>query len=239
MVTTLQLQYRKHPETLRGLKDTIMLKKIVAAAAAFVLTSMPLMAETEISVYGGWQTAPHSSVSGERADGSSFDENIGWDGKSFSMPPYYGLRAMWWQPNNIGYGIEVTHAKFYAPVAEMPAGFSRLEFTDGHNIATANVMKRWPGQWADRFSPYLGAGIGIAVPHVDVTENGNRTYGYQYTGPALRLTAGASYDLNDRWAAFGEYQFTVSDNKVDLEGGGTLNTRLISNALNLGLSFRF
>ena len=72
-----------------------------------------------------------------------------------------------------------------------------------------------------------------------MTEGGNRTYGYQYTGPALRLTAGASYELNARWSAFGEYQFTVSDNETDLEGGGTLNTRLISNALNVGLSFRF
>ena len=72
-----------------------------------------------------------------------------------------------------------------------------------------------------------------------MTENGNRTYGYQYTGPALRLSAGASYDLNDRWAVFGEYQFTISDNEADLEGGGKLNTRLISNAVNVGVSFRF
>jgi lipid A oxidase len=216
-----------------------MLNRLPVVLAILAATAVPLAAETEISVYGGWQTAPHSSVSGTRADGTSFDENIGWDGKSLDMPPYYGVRAMWWQPSNIGYGIEVTHSKFYAPVGEMPAGFSRLEFTDGQNIVTANVAKRWPGLWADRFTPYVGAGLGIAVPHVDVTENGNRTYGYQYTGPALRLTAGASYDLNDRWAAFGEYQFIVSDNEADLEGGGTLNTRLISNALNVGLSFRF
>jgi lipid A oxidase len=216
-----------------------MLNRLPVVLAMLAASAVPLAAETEISAYGGWQTAPHSTVSGNRADGTPFDENIGWDGKSFDMPPYYGVRAMWWQPSNIGYGIEVTHSKFYAPVGEMPAGFSRLEFSDGQNIVTANVAKRWPGLWADRFTPYVGAGLGIAVPHVDVTENGNRTYGYQYTGPALRLTAGASYDLNDRWAAFGEYQFIISDNEADLEGGGTLNTRLISNALNVGLSFRF
>ena len=216
-----------------------MLIRTLAACAALTLPALPAVAETEISVYGGWQTSPHSSVSGTRANGTSFRSTIGWDGKSFEMPPYYGVRAMWWQPNDIGYGIEFTHAKVYAPTSEMPEGFSRLEFTDGHNIVTANIAKRWPGLWAERFSPYVGAGLGIAVPHVDVTENGNRTFGYQYTGPALRLTAGASYDLNDRWAAFGEYQFTISDNEADLEGGGTLETRLITNALNVGLSFRF
>lgn len=217
-----------------------MLYRLISLVAVLALSALPLKAQTEISVYGGVQTAPHSSVSGERADGSSFDENIGWKGKSLSMPPYYGARVMWWQPNNIAYGVEFTHAKFYAPTGDMPLGFDRLEFTDGHNIVTANVAKRWPGLWAsDRFTPYAGVGLGIAVPHVDVTENGNRTYGYQYTGPALRLSAGASYDLNDRWAVFGEYQFTISDNEADLEGGGKLNTRLISNAVNVGVSFRF
>lgn len=216
-----------------------MLIRTLAACAALTLTALPAVAETEISVYGGWQTSPHSSVSGRLADGTSFRKAIGWDGKSFEMPPYYGVRAMWWQPNDIGYGIEFTHAKVYAPASERLPEFDRLEFTDGHNIVTANIAKRWPGLWADRFSPYVGAGLGIAVPHVDVTENGNRTFGYQYTGPALRLTAGASYDLNDRWAAFGEYQFTISNNEADLEGGGTLETRLITNALNVGLSFRF
>lgn len=216
-----------------------MLIRTLAACATLTLTALPAVAETEISVYGGWQTAPHSSVSGTRADGTSFRSTIGWDGKSFDMPPYYGVRAMWWQPNDIGYGIEFTHAKVYAPANERLPEFDRLEFTDGHNIVTANIAKRWPGLWAERFTPYVGAGLGIAVPHVDVTENGNRTFGYQYTGPALRLTAGASYDLSDRWAAFSEYQFTISDNEADLEGGGTLKTRLISNALNVGLAFRF
>lgn len=216
-----------------------MFKSLFSAIVALALFSSPVLAQTEISVYGGLQSAPHSSVSGTRPDGSRFKENIGWDGKPLAMPIYYGLRATWWRPNNIGVGLEVTHTKFYAPLGDMPAGFSRLEFTDGHNIVTANVTKRWPGQFGDRITPYAGIGLGIAVPHVDVAVNGVRTYGYQYTGPALRLTAGASYDLNDRWALFGEYQFIVSDNSADLDGGGKLDTRLISNAANFGVSFRF
>lgn len=216
-----------------------MLTRILTTIGALALTAMPALAETEISVYGGLQSGLSSTASGTRADGSAFNNEIAWEGRSLSMPIYYGVRAMFWQPSNIGYGIEVTHAKFYAPTGDMPAGFSRLEYSDGHNIATVNVMKRWPGLLADRFTPYAGAGIGIAVPHVDALENGNQTYGYQLTGPALRLVAGTSYELTDRWAVFGEYQFTISENEADLEGGGTLDARLISNALNLGVSFRF
>ena len=55
----------------------------------------------------------------------------------------------------------------------------------------------------------------------------------------MRWTAGASYDLNDQWAVFGEYQGTYSMNQIDLDSGGSLETDIITNALNLGVSFSF
>jgi len=219
-----------------------MIKKYIATAAiaslGAVAMAAPAAAEMELSFYGGYQTAPHSRVKGTRANGTAYSNLIGWDGKSFEAPPYYGMRAMWWRDSGLGFGMEFTHSKFYAPGAEMPAGFSRLEFTDGHNIITANVMKRWDNKWG-KFTPYVGAGIGFAMPHVDVTENGNRTFGYQVTGPAAKAIAGVKYDLNDRWGLFSEYQFTISQNEADLENGGTMKTRLISNALNFGVSYSF
>ena len=220
-----------------------MLIKLVKHAAAGAILGLlaiatPAQAEIELSFYSGYQTAPHSRVTGT-ASGGAFDALIGWKGKSFAPPPYYGMRAMWWQPSNIGYGIEFSHNKVYAPAAEMPAGFSRLEFTDGLNIITANVAKRWPGAWARTITPYVGGGVGFAMPHVDVTEGPNKTFEYQVTGPALRVTAGAKYQINERWAVFGEYQFTWSQNSADLAGGGTLDTRIITNALNVGVGFSF
>lgn len=218
-----------------------MIKKHIAAAAlaaAGATLAVPAAAEMELSFYGGYQTAPHSRVTGTRADTTTYSNLIGWDGKSFAAPPYYGMRAMWWKQSGLGFGLELTHSKFYAPAAEMPAGFTALEFTDGHNIITANVMKRWDNKWG-KFTPYVGAGIGFAMPHVDVTENGNVTYGYQVTGPAAKAIAGVKYDLNDRWGLFSEYQFTISQNEADLAGGGTMKTRLISNALNFGVAYKF
>jgi lipid A oxidase len=223
-----------------------MLKAIGNSFAALVLAlglsvAQPAKAEVELSFYSGYQTSPHSRITGTRGASSGstpFNNLIGWQGKSFSMPPYYGVRATWWRSNDIGFGVEFSHDKAYAPTAEMPAGFSRLEFTDGHNIVTANISKRWSQRWG-QVTPYVSGGLGFALPHVDVTEGTNRTYGYQLTGPAMRISAGATYRINDRWSLFGEYQFTWSENKADLAGGGSLSGRIITNALNVGVGFSF
>jgi len=212
-------------------------------AAISTAAASPALAETELSIYSGWQTAPHSRVYGDYpGTGAEIDALIGWEGKSFEMPPYYGVRGTWWKNENLGFGLEFTHTKVYAPDDEKAAiGFSDLEFTDGLNILTANAYQRWPGAWAEgAITPYVGGGVGVAVPHVDVdTTTGVETFEYQYTGPAARLTAGMSYDLNDRFAIFGEYQFTYSSNTVDLPEGGELESDIKTNAINLGLTLKF
>ncbi|WP_353473112.1 outer membrane beta-barrel protein [Salipiger sp. H15] len=196
----------------------------------------------EASVYTGWQTAPHSRITGKYpGSGDSFDELIGWEGKSFEMPPYWGLRGTWWRSDTFGVALEFTHAKVYANEDDRDdAGFETLEFTDGINILTVNAMRRWPEQWG-KLTPFAGAGLGIAVPHVEVATTGGTddTFEYQYTGPAMRLLAGVSYPINDKWSVYGEYQFTYSWNEADLDEGGTLETDIKTNALNVGVSMKF
>ncbi len=220
-----------------------------AAAAAILLMASPAAAEFELSFYLGTQTASDSNASGYLPNGgAAFSRNVGWDGKSFDAPIYYGGRAMWWTSSNLGFGIEGTHTKAYASTTDKAAmGFSRLEFTDGHNIITANVMKRFPGAFGgSNFTPYGGAGIGVAIPHVDILAVGatNRTYDYEMTGLALRGIAGIKYALTDDWALFGEYQITWSDNDVTIDGdplgaNGKLRTELVTHAVNVGVSYSF
>lgn len=211
------------------------------AGAALLGSAAPALAEMELSFYTGWQTLPHSRLSGELPNGGgSYDELVGWEGKPFQMPPYYGARATWWRSETLGFGIEYTHTKAYAPDSTKSAlGFSRLEFSDGHNVLTANVMRRWQDRWGE-ITPYVGAGLGFAFPHVDADHaSGSRTYGFQVTGPAMRLIAGASYPINDRLSVFGEYQFTYSTNEGEFDDGGTFKTDIKTNALNVGLSLNF
>ena len=218
------------------------MRSLILSTALALCVAAPAAAEMELSIYTGWQTAPHSRVKGDypTAQGGSYNSLIGWDGKSFEMPPYYGIRGTWWRSPELGFGVEFTHAKVYAPAGERPAGFTRMEFTDGHNLLTFNVTRRWNDQWGAA-TPYVGGGVGVAFPHVDVEHpaSGSDTYGYQLTGGAMRLTAGVSYPINDRFSVFGEYQFTYSSNSADLDGGGSLNTDIKTNALNVGLSLNF
>lgn len=216
------------------------MRRLLALSLLALLTAVPAAAEFELSVYTGVQTSPHSNVKGNEPDGlGTFNFTAAWEGKSGEMPPYYGIRGTWWQPNNWGYGVEFNHAKVYADgKTKSENGFDRLEFTDGLNLLTVNVFRRFPLQ-TSRFLPYLGAGLGVAVPHVDVKTENSTTFEYQYTGPAVQWVAGVSYPVSDRWSVFGEYKGSYSQNSADLDGGGKIETNIVTNALNLGVSFNF
>ncbi|KRS16795.1 outer membrane protein [Roseovarius indicus] len=228
-----------------------MLRYAKSALAALVLLASPAAAEMELSFYLGWQGVSDSNGSGTLPGGAPFNRKFNWDGKPFEAPIYYGGRATWWTSNNFGFGVEGTHTKAYASAGDLAAlGLGRLELSDGHNIITANVMKRWPGYFkGSNFTPYLGAGVGLAIPHVDAQVIGatNRTFDYEQTGIALRGIAGMKYDLNDRWALFGEYQITWSDNDITLDADpavpgqvpGRLSTELTTHAINFGISYSF
>lgn len=208
------------------------MSRSVCLALALVLTAgLPLRAENLIQGYTGWQGAPDARV---RMPGRDFDAD--WGGESFKAPPYWGLRWTRWQ-GDWGWGAEFTHAKVKASDDTLDgAGLQRLEFTDGLNILTVNLQRRWLG---GRFTPYAGAGLGVAIPHVEVTRPQGRTYGYQLTGPALRWFAGISRDFTPNWLGLVEYQGTFSRNTADLKGGGDLRSDVTTHALNIGLGYRF
>lgn len=203
------------------------------ASLTVVLAAESAHAEIEISAYTGGQTAPHSTITHSTLG----EDTVGWLGKSFEMPPYWGLRATMWRNERFGFGVEVNHVKVYA---DDPAayGYDVLEMTDGLNIVTANIWRRW--QSNSRWTPYVGVGVGVAIPHVEVQPTGGElTFGYQLTGPAAQLVAGAAWEINAKWSVFGEYKGTWSSHDMDLESGATLKTDIITNAVNLGLSYKF
>ena len=192
-----------------------------------------------MSFYGGLQSAPSSDIrvrgDAEIPDG---DFSQAWEGRSASAPPYYGIRATHWQTATFGYGLDFAHNKVYPKNDDLPAGYEVLEFTDGLNTLTVNAYRRWSGAFGE-VTPYIGGGLGVAVPHVEVTNGASETYGYQMTGPAATWIAGATYPISDQWSVFGEYKGTFSSNTADLDTGGTLETDILTNAVNLGVSFNF
>ncbi|SIR06245.1 lipid A oxidase [Rhizobium sp. RU20A] len=219
--------------------------RAIALSAAFLATSMvtvsPAHAEdVQLSVYGGYQTAPHSGVT--TSDGTHF--TAGWDGKSFANPPYYGARATWWLGSfgepDVGLSIDFTHAKVYAggdTFAKTP-GWTHFEFTDGLNLLTLNALYRFtePGR---AWTPYVGLGAGINIPHVEVTRPSGRTFGYQVGGATLQAQAGVTYAITDNWSVFTEYKGNYSWVNVDIDSGAKLKTNILTNAVNVGVSYHF
>ncbi len=208
---------------------------------ALIFTAAPALSEDlQFSVYGGYQTAPHSGVT--TSDGTHF--TAGWEGKSFASPPYYGGRATWWLQSlgepDLGLSIDFSHAKVYAggdTFAKTP-GWTHFEFTDGLNLLTVNALYRFtePGR---AWTPYVGLGAGINIPHVEVTRPSGRTFGYQVGGATLQAQAGVSYAITDNWSVFTEYKGNYSWVNVDIDSGAKLKTNVLTNAVNVGVSYHF
>lgn len=211
----------------------------LTAITLWLLCTAPFaQADVELSFYGGLQSAPPSdiAVNDPVIGADSFSQP--WEGRSLTAPPYYGVRATSWSSPVFGFGLEFTHAKVYPEGGTPAAGYDVLEFTDGVNTLTVNAYRRWD-EVLGNVSPYLGGGLGLSLPHVEVTKSGSQTLGYQITGPAATVVAGAQMPLRDNWSVFGEYKGTVTANTADLSSGGTLETDIMTNALNFGVSFDF
>ncbi|RYH09953.1 outer membrane protein [Tropicimonas sp. IMCC6043] len=219
------------------------MQRLLIALTATAAMALPAAAEVELSFYTGVQEVFSSHVRGEDSNGDDFDFLADWEGKSFEMPPHWGVRATWWRSERLGFGVEFEHTKAYASDATREEfGFDTLEFTDGLNSLTANVFYRWPGIWAEgKITPYVGAGVGLAIPHVEVTRTGSddETFEYQLAGPSAMIAAGVSYALNEKWALFGEYKSTFSMVSTDLDGGGNLDSNMSTWGINLGVSYSF
>ncbi|MEM1377521.1 MAG: outer membrane beta-barrel protein [Pseudomonadota bacterium] len=214
--------------------------RLSLATAALLASTHIASAEFQFSAYGGWQTAPHSLVTVTGTDPQSF--TAGWEGRSFEMPPYYGVRATWWMDfaPNWGLSVDFTHAKVYADsetfANDIPT-WSRFEFSDGINYLTLNAMYRFQ-EW-NKFEPYVGLGAGISIPHVEVTRPSGTTFEYQVTGAVAEALIGVNYKLSKRYSVFGEYQFNYSANTANIDSNSQLQTNIITNAFAAGLSVHF
>lgn len=199
-------------------------------------------AEVQIQLYGGLNGNFSSDVT--VAKGAVNDtRTVDWEGKPFAMPPYWGARGIFWLGDGAwGLAVDYTHAKAYSKInfATDPV-YDVLEFTDGNNILTGNIMYRFQ-RMGYGLRPYLGIGIGVAVPHVEVSLDafpGQRTFEYQLTGLALQGVAGLEIPLWDRWSAFVEGKLSYTRIDAHLAGGGSLKTDIWSPHLAVGLSYSF
>ena len=208
--------------------------KLVVTALTIGACSLAL-AESEFGIYGGLQGSPHSTVENTSSKSNPVSLFTGWKGESFSFPIYIGMRYTHWLDDQWGYSLNYVHTKAIS-TDQAKNGYTRLEFTDGANPVTVLAMRRFTYR---EVKPYVGAGLGISVPHVEVQWSGStKTFEYQYGGPVATVVAGISYPYNDKWSVFTDFQMHYMKMNVAIDGG-RLKTNLITNALNVGVSYRF
>ena len=246
--------------------NTIFLIFLLTAFCFVLLFTGTVHAEFVVSAYGGVADTMDADVKLSQPGGTDLTfSNVSWTDESFEGPIYYGLRLNYWFEKSPSWGVcvDFTHAKMYAkldntvnvsgtrdgvPVAgaePLRNTFKELSFSHGYNLLTFNGMYRWfPKGTRDdtffgRLQPYVGLGLGIAVPHVEVEIDGNKTEEYQYTGPAFQGFGGVNFDVYKKLSIFLEYKLTYSDMDADLTGGGSVEVEPWTNHFIFGLSYNF
>jgi lipid A oxidase len=203
---------------------------------------MPALAEMQISVYGGANWNFDSDVKLRGSTIGNDDRSVSWDGGGFEAPPYWGVRGTYWLSKSSpwGFAIDYTHQKASANIDfANDQVFDRLEFTDGNNLLIFEVLHRFNPMMNGTLVPYVGAGVGVTVPHVEVTlKDGDKTFEYQCCGPAAQILAGLEYKLDATWSLFTEAKLSYSHIDGDLNGGGSLETDLWSPAVAIGVTYR-
>jgi hypothetical protein len=194
--------------------------------------------ETIVAGYGGVTYTHPSDVHITKAGSTDLKLHaVEWIGRPFKSPIYYGLRGIRWpEASRIGGMIDFTHAKaisvreqrvrFSGTRNGQPADatrvmgdtFRHLEFSHGHNMLTLNGLLRLGGL-TSTIRPYVGAGLGVSLPHTEVQfhDEAKRTYEYQMTGGVGQVLAGVELRL-PRVSVFVEWKLSLAPYFVPLSG---------------------
>lgn len=209
--------------------------RLLLSAAVLCVLSAPAGAETELSFFGSANAAVANSTNLVDPGGAG---RLSFSG-DWEIPETAGVRVTWWRESDFGWGVELNATSAEALPRTLAAnGLNDLSLETGVSLFTLNAFHRWPEK-KSRLRPYVGAGVGVSVPTVIFEGGGTPTNSRQVTGPAMQLMAGASYALNDQMSLFGEVQGAYSVNTADLASGGTLETNLLTNGVNVGVSLGF
>lgn len=238
---------------------------LLASTAAFLATPIRAQPELDLTLFSGQAFTADSDV---RLTGSAgLDLNfrdVAWDTKPAKLPPYWGVRLTGSSERlpDWDFAADLLHAKMYSDLngfvtvsgrrdgaavdttERLGDTFDVLEFTDGHNLLTANALRKWQPSRSNRsinlpYTLYAGGGLGVAIPHVEVTFAHGRTSEYQLAGPAAQFLAGASLPFGDRFVVKTEYRLTWADLDTDVSGPGRLRTEALTQHVNIGVGFRF
>ena len=240
---------------------------ILASLVGLVLTGSRRLAQAEfvISVFSGVTATEDNDLQLRQTGGTDLRfHGVSYRTRDWELPIYYGGRLTYFlaRRSHWGFGLEFFHAKMYLKTEETVRvtgtragapvdGLERVDGTidsfnisHGLNFLTANATYRWflgerGRDFLGRLQPYVGGGIGAAIPHVESTVGGVHFEEYQFHGPAFQAFAGLNFDLIQHWSLFGEYKFSYVDlDRLNIPGG-SIGVAPMTHHFATGIAFRF
>ena len=144
------------------------------AVLAGVVAAAPCpQAEVQFQAYGGINGNFSSDVTVRKPGVVTDSRSIEWEGKPFEMPPYWGVRGIYWLDRNPDWGvaIEYTHSKAYADLGGRR--WRRLRPRSSSPTATTSSRRTCcivsiPGSTCGASGRTPAFGVGLAIPHVEV-----------------------------------------------------------------------
>lgn len=226
-----------------------------------LMTAAAADAQLAVGAYLGMTSTSDTNVSlSQPGDTDITFHDVGWFDESWVNPKYYGFRLTYWMRSSPRWGLvlDLNHAKMYAQlgstvrVAGVRGGepvdadeilgdtFDVLAFSHGYNTLTLNGFFRWVSPGADRrLTPYVGFGLGIALPHVEVEVGDSITDEYQLAGPTLQGVGGIDFRCWGGLSVFAEYRLNYANLRADLVDGGSLQVAPWTHHITAGLTFTF
>ena len=222
-------------------------------------------AEVELSIFTGVALTQDNDLQLQQGSGTDLTfHGVSYEGRDFEIPPYYGVRGLWFpsEDSHWGFGAEFFHMKMYAETGDTVRVTGRrggmsvnaneriddtiqsFSLSHGLNYVLGDVVYRWfPGQRGEDFlghlQPYVGVGLGFAVPHVESTVNGTFHEEYQVRGPGVQALAGVNVSLTRHWGLMFEYKFTYAClGSLDIPGG-SIEVTPLTNHFVTGFTFGF
>ena len=198
---------------------------------------MPLCSQWYAAAYAGATKTHAADVRVSRvANPDVVLPKVRFEGRSFSRPLYYGIRAGYMLRPSIGLEGEFIHLKVFA--RDLPRGsvLQQYNISHGLNLVLGNVV--WRRSIADRVGGAVRVGLGPTIPHVEVRMIDESVDEYRLGNIAAQFSGGVEAQLKNRMWWTGEYKYTMTKQQFDLVNSDVENV-FATHHFVTGIVFRF
>ncbi|WP_179378959.1 outer membrane protein [Jannaschia marina] len=221
---------------------------LLAACAAFALATPAVAEDSYFAFFGGLSSLDNPTFSGDvtppggpQTVDTDFDSGFGLGvayGRGFGA-----LGAAARLRGEIEFSFADSNVDSIAFSGNGPAA----EINVGGDLRTSRLFGNLlvDFETGGAFTPYLGAGLGIAHTESDLVYGPGVRIDDSHTGLAAQLIAGASYRIDERWSLTGDVRY-IRDFDVELDRlaptgalTGVVEEDIDSHAVNIGLRYRF